>query len=94
VETIGALEDRYGDQHLTVERLQQPKIRTQGDGRSRKKLAAFCRRMNRRDGTFLRGVWDVVIKDRRSRRDDGMQQWHKEPRPETAATPGKQGDNL
>jgi hypothetical protein len=40
VETIGALEDQYGDQHLAVGRHQQPKKQTQGDGGSWKKLAA------------------------------------------------------
>jgi hypothetical protein len=35
VETIGALEDRYVDQHLAVGRHRQPKRRTQGDGPGR-----------------------------------------------------------
>jgi hypothetical protein len=43
VETIGALEDRL----LAVGRRWQPKKRTQGDGGSRKKLAAAPRRMTR-----------------------------------------------
>jgi hypothetical protein len=40
VETVGALEDGYRDQHLAVGRRRQPKKRTQGDGGSRQKLAA------------------------------------------------------
>jgi hypothetical protein len=40
VETIGALEHRYGDWHLAIGRRRQPKRRTQGDCGSRKKLAA------------------------------------------------------
>lgn len=40
VETIGALEDQYGDRYLAVGRHRQPKKRTQGDGGSRKNLAA------------------------------------------------------
>jgi hypothetical protein len=35
VETIGALEDRYGDRHVVVGRHRQPKKRTQGDSISR-----------------------------------------------------------
>jgi hypothetical protein len=40
VETVGTLKDRYGDRHLAVGRRRQPKKWTQGDGLSRKKLAA------------------------------------------------------
>jgi hypothetical protein len=43
--TIGALEDRYGKQHLPVEHQRQLKKWTQGDGGSWKKLAASRRRM-------------------------------------------------
>jgi hypothetical protein len=42
------VENRYGDRHLAVGRRQQPKKRTQGDGGSRKKLAAVRRLMTRR----------------------------------------------
>jgi hypothetical protein len=49
VETIRALEDRYVDQHLAVGCRRQPKKLTQGNGGSRKKLAAVRRRMTRRD---------------------------------------------
>jgi hypothetical protein len=45
VEAIGALEDRCGDRHLVVGRLRQQKKRTQGDGGSRKKLAAVRSRL-------------------------------------------------
>jgi hypothetical protein len=45
VETTGALKDWYGDQRQLVGHHQQPKKRTQGDGGSRKKLAAACRQM-------------------------------------------------
>jgi hypothetical protein len=45
VETIGALEDRYGDQHLAVGRRRQLKRWTQGNGGSRKKLVTTCIRM-------------------------------------------------
>jgi hypothetical protein len=37
VETIGALEDRYGDRHLAIGCLRQPKKWTQGDGGYQKK---------------------------------------------------------
>jgi hypothetical protein len=47
VETIGALEDRYGDRRLIVRRHGRPKKRTQGHGGSRQKLAAACRRLTR-----------------------------------------------
>jgi hypothetical protein len=47
VKTIGALKDRYGDQHLAVECHQQPKKQTQGNVGSRKKLAAERRWMIR-----------------------------------------------
>jgi hypothetical protein len=48
VETIRALEDRYGDRHLAVRHRRKPKKRTQGNGGSRKKLAAARRRMTHR----------------------------------------------
>jgi hypothetical protein len=48
VVTIGALEDQYDDWHLSVEHHRQPKKRTQGDGESRKNLAAARRQMTRR----------------------------------------------
>jgi hypothetical protein len=44
VETVGALENRYGGRHLVVGRRRQLKKWTQ-DGGSRKKLAAFSSRM-------------------------------------------------
>jgi hypothetical protein len=49
VETIEALQDRCGDRHLAVGRRRQPNKRTQGDGGSRKKLAAACRRTTHRE---------------------------------------------
>jgi hypothetical protein len=45
VETVRALEDRYGKWHLAVQRQRQMKKQTQDDGGSRKKLAAACRQM-------------------------------------------------
>jgi hypothetical protein len=48
VETVRALEDLHGGRHLAVGRRHQPKKRTQGDGKSRKKLAAVRWRMTRR----------------------------------------------
>jgi hypothetical protein len=48
VEAYGALKERYGDRHLAVGRRQQLKKRSQGDGGSRKKLAAARRGMTRR----------------------------------------------
>jgi hypothetical protein len=48
VETVGALEDRYGDRHLAVRHHWQPKKHTQGDDGSLKKLAAAHRWMTRR----------------------------------------------
>jgi hypothetical protein len=68
-ETIVALEDRYGDRHQAVGRHRQPKKGIQSDGVSRQKLASARGRLTscavpaRRKG--------AVIKDRRSRRDDG-----------------------
>jgi hypothetical protein len=50
------LEDRYGVRHLVVWCHRQPKKRTEGDGGSRKKLAAARRRMIRRAGTARRKV--------------------------------------
>jgi hypothetical protein len=47
VETIRVLEYRYGDRHIAVGRRRQSKKWTQGDGGSRKKLAAARRRMTR-----------------------------------------------
>jgi hypothetical protein len=41
VETIRALEDRYGDWHLAIGCRHQPKKRTQGDGGTRKKLTSY-----------------------------------------------------
>jgi hypothetical protein len=40
VETIEALEDQYGNQHLAIGCRWQPKKRAQGNGGSRQKLAA------------------------------------------------------
>jgi hypothetical protein len=57
VETFGALKERYGDRHLAVERRRKPKKQTQGNGWSRKKLAAACRGMTR-----LHGVKDKARK--------------------------------
>jgi hypothetical protein len=45
VETIGALQDRYGERHLAVGRRWQPKERIQGDGASRQKLSSARGRM-------------------------------------------------
>jgi hypothetical protein len=57
VETIGALEDWYGDRYLVVGGRRQPKKRTQGDGGSRKKLAVT------RGGWLFRRAVDVPDKD-------------------------------
>jgi hypothetical protein len=54
VKTVGALKKRYRDWHLEVGLRGQPKKWAQGNGGSRKMLAAFCRRMNRRAGTARR----------------------------------------
>jgi hypothetical protein len=40
VETLGALENRYGDWHLAVGWCQQPKKQIQGNNLSQQKLAA------------------------------------------------------
>jgi hypothetical protein len=45
VETVGPLEDRYGDWHAAVGRHQQLKKWTQGYRRSQKKLATVCRQV-------------------------------------------------
>jgi hypothetical protein len=43
VETFGALKKQYGDRYLDVGHRQKPKKRTQGNGRSQKKLTIICR---------------------------------------------------
>jgi hypothetical protein len=48
VETIGALEDLYGDRNLPIGSHRQLKKRTHGDGGSRQKLAAAKGRLTRR----------------------------------------------
>jgi hypothetical protein len=48
VEKVGALKDLCGNRHLAVGRRRESKERTQGDGGSKKKFAAACRRMTRR----------------------------------------------
>jgi hypothetical protein len=48
VKPVRALKKRHGDRNLAVRRRRTPKKRTQGNGGSRKKLAAACRGMNRR----------------------------------------------
>jgi hypothetical protein len=48
VKPVRALKKRHGDRHLAVEGRGKPKKRTQGDGGSRKKLAAARRGMTRR----------------------------------------------
>jgi hypothetical protein len=40
VETIGALEDRYGDRHLDVGQRRQPKKRIRDDSEFRQKIAS------------------------------------------------------
>jgi hypothetical protein len=61
VENIGALEDRYGDQHLAVRRHGQLKKWAQGDGGSRQKFAKAA------DGwpaaPFLHRERNTVIRD-------------------------------
>jgi hypothetical protein len=64
VKPIGTLMKRYGDRHLAVRRRVQSKKRTQGNGGSRKKLAAACR--GKRDDPR-----NAIIQDRRSNREDG-----------------------
>jgi hypothetical protein len=49
METIGTLEDRYGDRHLAVGCCRQPKKRTHGYDGSWKNLAAARRRITRRE---------------------------------------------
>jgi hypothetical protein len=72
VETIRALQDQYGDWHLTVGRRRQLKKWTQADGRSWKKLAATHRWMT----CHSIPAWHKghVIKDQWSRRDNGRTQ--------------------
>jgi hypothetical protein len=69
VKTIGELVDRYGDRHLAVRHRPQKEKWTQADSGSRQKLAAARGRLT--DVPLLHGVKAAVIKDRRSRRDDG-----------------------
>jgi hypothetical protein len=47
VETIGALEDPYGNRHLAIGSHRQLKEQTQGDRGSRKKLTTSIRQMTR-----------------------------------------------
>jgi hypothetical protein len=54
VATIGAQENRYGDQHLATGRRRQPKKLTQSDGGSRNKLAVSRRQITRLAGTARR----------------------------------------
>jgi hypothetical protein len=54
MKTVRALKKQYGDRHLAVGRRRQLKKRTQGDGGSRKKLAAACRGMTCRAIPALR----------------------------------------
>jgi hypothetical protein len=81
VESIGALEDRYGDRHLAVGHRRQPKKRTQGDSGSRQKLVAARGWLTRRaipaprKGHGRQGpgkdMYAELLKDGRSRRDSG-----------------------
>jgi hypothetical protein len=48
VKTVRALKKRHGDRNLAVRHRRQLKKRTQGNGGSRKKLAAACRGVTRR----------------------------------------------
>jgi hypothetical protein len=54
LDTIGVMKERYRDRHLAVRRSGQPKKLTQGNGGSRKKLAAACRGMTRHAGVARR----------------------------------------
>jgi hypothetical protein len=54
VETMGTLEDRYGDHRLALRRRGRPKKRSQGDGGSQKKLAVVRDRLTDRDIPALR----------------------------------------
>jgi hypothetical protein len=62
VETTGALEGLYGGRHLAVGHSRKPKKRTQGVGRSSRRMTYVQERHSFRD---------AIIKDRRSRRDHG-----------------------
>jgi hypothetical protein len=61
VETIGALEDKYGDRHLDIRRRRQPKKRTHGDNGSQHNLAAAWGRLTALP--FLPRVRDTVVGD-------------------------------
>jgi hypothetical protein len=50
VKLVRALKKRHRDRHLAVRHRSQPKIRTQGNGGSRKNMAAARRRTTRREG--------------------------------------------
>jgi hypothetical protein len=89
MKTFGALKKRHGDRHLVGRRRGQPKKRTQGDGGSRKQLAAACRGMARRAIPATRkghghqgpGKDNVVQGPRKETSGQtGMQQRYKEPR--------------
>jgi hypothetical protein len=54
VKTLRALKKRHGDRHLEVGHRGKQKERTQGDGGSRKTLAAV---------PFLHGLRDAVVRD-------------------------------
>jgi hypothetical protein len=54
MEIFEALQERYGDRHLAAGRRRPLKKRTQGDGGSRRKLAAARKGMTRPAGVARR----------------------------------------
>jgi hypothetical protein len=103
VETIGALEDRYGARHLAVVCRRQLKKQTQGDGGSQGRLAAAHRRIRRaiptpRRDAVVQGQTGTMLQQEPQKDDvlehtsgaTEMQQRHKELRPKKATTSRKQ----
>jgi hypothetical protein len=104
VDTIRTQEDRYGDRHLAVGHRWQPKKWTQGGGGSQQKMTVASRGMTfhaiqaLHKGHCCQGQGYTKYLERTDGRQDmmeglGMQQWHKEPRCNPAATSEEGEDN-
>jgi hypothetical protein len=86
VKNVRALKKLYGNRHLAVGRCRQLKKRVQGDGGSRKKLAAARRGMKRRAMVVRDLLGTTGAPKRRSHDRRRMQQRNKRPRRKRAAT--------
>jgi hypothetical protein len=104
LDTVGVMKERCRDRHLAVRRSGQPKKLTQGNGGSRKKLAAACRRNGRRTveqrrqkiadrGHCLKGNLEKTDLREETSGDTGRHQWNKEPRLKKHLTSEEGEDN-